>query len=78
MASEMDGALRRRLEDLARQVSERWPVQSDGVCRFCGCVAHIPSPRSSKYDAAEMLTSHEHHSPSCPWVKAREIVKLLG
>lgn len=78
MASEMDGALRRRLEDLARQVSERWPVQSDGVCRFCGKVAPIPSPRAGQYEAVEMLTSPEHHSPSCPWASAREIVKLLG
>lgn len=74
----MDEMLRSKLETLAHKVADTWPLDQNGVCRFCGVVHSIPGPRSEPYEAVNMLLDHHGHQASCVWVWAREAVKLLG
>lgn len=74
----MNDTLRMRLETLAIGLAQKWPLQHDGTCRYCGAQSRIPGPQCDQYDAAKMLLEENYHEKSCNWVWAREIVKLLG
>lgn len=74
----MQQNLQTRLEWFAREVAERWPIQADGLCRFCGNITTVPSARADRYEAVEMLLGPNGHGAKCVWVEARDIVRLLG
>lgn len=74
----MERSLQTRLEWFAREVAERWPIQADGLCRFCGNILQVPGAKMDRYGAAEMLLGRDGHGPKCVWVEARDIVRLLG
>lgn len=62
---------------IVRALAELWPVQADGLCRYCAHVVPVPGPASAPDYAVSALLGPGWHQASCVWARARRACGAL-